>query len=388
MRATTLSCTLALTTVFAAEAAAHDLHVPAAHATIQAAIDAARPGDSVIVAPGTYSGAGNRDLDFGGKAITVRSADGPARTVLAVGATPDAPARGVLFVSGEGPDAVLDGFTITGGATLPGAIDDQFNGGGILVNNGSSPTIRNCVLRGNQCGCWGAGICVTNASPLIVDCRIVNNTADDNGGGVFAWGSGAPVIVNTLIAGNDGGVTGGGVALFGTSTTILNSTIVGNTASFAPGMDAHGATIANSIVWGHGETPIWGTSEISFSAIEGGYDGPGNVDLDPMFADAAGGDYHLQSDSPLIDAGDSRMVPVTVLVDFDGDPRIIGGGVDMGADEMLIPGDVDFNGAVDVNDLVQVVLAWGACDACPEDVTKDGIVDVSDLVTLIVNWTN
>jgi hypothetical protein len=361
--------------------------VPAQYPTIQAAIDAAVPGDSVIVAPGTYTGTGNRNLSFGGKAITVRGAGGPEATILSVQASPAHPARGALFTSGEGPDSVLEGFTITGGATPPGAIADEFNGGGVLVNNGSSPTIRNCVIQGNQCGCWGAAICVSSGSPTIVDCALLGNQADDNGGGVFAWGSGSLTIVNTLIAGNDGGATGGGVAVFSSSaSTIVNSTIVDNVADSGLGVHAFTTTIVNSIVWGGGGPQIIGSPQISFSNVPGGWSGVGNTSVDPRFVDAAGGDYHLAADSPLVNAGNTLMVPIEVLTDFDGDPRVIGSSVDMGADEMLLAGDLDFDGSVGVSDLVQLLQSWGACGGCPGDLNGDGVVGVADLVLLLSNW--
>ncbi len=381
-------CPCALAAALALTAGAADLHVPSQHATIQAAIDAAAPGDAVIVAAGVYGGPGNRDIDFGGKAITVRSAGGPAVTIIQVQATPEHPARGVRFVSGEGPTSVLEGFTITGGATPPGAIADDFNGGGILVNNGSSPVIRNCVIAGNQCGCWGAGICVSNGSPTIIDCALLDNRADDNGGGLFAWGNGTPLVINTLIAGNDGGSTGGGVALFTSGTTIVNSTITGNTADAAPGVHVFGSTIVNSIVWGNGTGQILGNPLISFSNVQGGFAGPGNVDVDPQFVDAPGGDYHLSPVSPLVDAGSTAMVPAWVTVDPDGDPRVIGPRVDIGADEMLLAGDLDFDGGVGVGDLLLLLQAWGPCGGCAADLNGDGAVDLADLILVLVNWSS
>ena len=128
--------------VIATAAAGADHHVPADFATIQAAIDTAKPGDTVIVAAGTYSGPGNVDISFLGKTITVRSASGPADCIIDCNATPEDPFRGFVFQSGESRDALLEGFTIMNGATLPGAVADQFNGAAILCTAESSPTIR------------------------------------------------------------------------------------------------------------------------------------------------------------------------------------------------------------------------------------------------------
>jgi polygalacturonase len=85
------------------------------HATIQAAIDASVHGDTVLVAPGTYTGDGNRDIDFKGKAITVRSEAGPRSCIVDAQGSMNARHRGFYFHSGEQADSVLDGFTITGG---------------------------------------------------------------------------------------------------------------------------------------------------------------------------------------------------------------------------------------------------------------------------------
>ena len=105
--------------------------------SIQAAIDAAVDGDEIIVAPGTYF----ETINFLGKAVTVRSSDGPGVTVI------DAQGSGSVVTcgSGEGPDTVLDGFTITGG-------NGTGIGGGGMFDSGSSPTVTNCSFSGNSGG--------------------------------------------------------------------------------------------------------------------------------------------------------------------------------------------------------------------------------------------
>jgi hypothetical protein len=83
------------------------------YTAIHAGIDAASNGDTVLVADGTYTGAGNRDIDFLGKAITVKSAGGPENCIIDCEGSPSDQHRGFYFHNGEGPDSVLDGFTIT-----------------------------------------------------------------------------------------------------------------------------------------------------------------------------------------------------------------------------------------------------------------------------------
>ena len=117
---------------------------PADFNNIQAAINDAYDGDTVIVAPGTYTGDGNRDIDFLGKPITVRSTDPEDPCVVAatvIDCEDIAGHRGFYFHSGEGPNSVLSGFTIKGGR-----IEDSVAEGGGILCCGSSPTIEYCSI--------------------------------------------------------------------------------------------------------------------------------------------------------------------------------------------------------------------------------------------------
>lgn len=156
-------------------AAPATIYVPGQYGTIQAAIDAASDGDIIQVSSGTYSGPGNRDIYFSGKAITLRSADGPGKTIIDCGGH-----RGFHFRGSEGPDSVLRGFTIRGGRAPGAAIpsdDDSWSpssshpiGGGIFCEF-SSPTIVNCVIE--DCASeLGGGIGVVGGTPRIFDCVI------------------------------------------------------------------------------------------------------------------------------------------------------------------------------------------------------------------------
>ena len=172
-----------------------------------------------------------------------------------------------------------------------------------------------------------------------------------------------------------------------TSLTVANSTIVGNDAAVGGGIFAWSVTMTNSIVWGNSAEQIsHPDADVSYSNVQGGHAGTGNIAVDPGFVDAEGDDFHLAADSPMIDAGNSSLVLVGMALDFEGDPRVVGPGVDIGADEMHLAGDVNLDGSVGVADLVGLMMAWGACTGCPEDIDGNGFVNVGDLVLLVLNW--
>jgi hypothetical protein len=243
-------------------------------ATIQAAIDVAEDnkGESVVLAAGTYRGNGNRDLDFKGKALTVRSTDPDNAAVVAVTiidcqGTRTAPHRGFYFHSGEEADSVVEGLTIKNGwvwGRWAGDWDWIEGGGGIWCRNGS-PTIRNCTIAGNTSysefgvgggilcnggtiiGCtisdnvssYGGGIYCGDA--VIIDCIITGNTAiseggDGTGGGISLFGS--PTITGCIITGNrsgDGYPGGGGIDGFGSNGGSISNCIIANNQTTGPG---------------------------------------------------------------------------------------------------------------------------------------------------------
>jgi hypothetical protein len=313
------------------------LLVPRDYTTIQEAIDAAAEGQVVIVSDGIYTGPGNVDLDFGGKSLTLKSRGGASNCIIDCDGTPDDPHRGFNFHSGETADAIVDGFTIMNGSTPQGAIADQFNGAGILCTEGSSPTVRNCIIRDNWAGCWGAAVCCSfGSSPTISNTMIVNNFADDDGGAVFAWSESHPVIINSIIANNEANVVGGGIATFGGGMEVINSVIANNHAGFGSGVYGWNATLINSVVWNNsGAAQIDGSPQVEYSLVEGGFEGPGNFDDDPMFVDPDNGDFHLLPESPLVDAGSPFFKPPAGAVDIDGQPRLMNGRVDIGPDEVI-----------------------------------------------------
>jgi hypothetical protein len=330
--------------------------VPQQYPTIQAAIDAALEGNTVMLSDGVYTGPGNRYIIFWGKAITVKSENGPANCIIDC----EKLTGGFLFNNKEGPDSILEGMTIINGypyvrlgldldaigayswggyiAGLGGIYckyssptitncrvldcwsSDTF-GGGIYCKEGS-PKISNCLLDGNSSGMQGGGIFLHFNTPAIVEnCTITNNSARD-GGGISVWTEGA-IFKNCLIAGNSASNFGGGVFVE-SSTNFRNCIIADNTAVSGGAfyIDGDTSVIKNSILWGNWPDEVYlesGTATIRYSDIEGGWSGAGNINGNPNFA--FGDDYHLMSGSPCIDAGDNSAVPGGTITDLDGSER-------------------------------------------------------------------
>ncbi len=161
------------------------INVPGDQPTIQAGIDAALAGDTVLLAPGTYSGPGNHSLDFQGKDLILKSEDGAAVTVLDGEALYGAGPRAMIFASGESAAAIVDGLTFFQ-FSAPGP--QPFYGGAILVQ-GASPTIQNCVFDHNYSDGQGGVIYLDQSSSVIQSCTFTQNWGMSAGGGINAWRS-------------------------------------------------------------------------------------------------------------------------------------------------------------------------------------------------------
>jgi hypothetical protein len=165
------------------------IHVPFDQPTIQAGIDAAVDGDTVLVAPGTYTGNGNRDIDFKGKAVVVATESGPELTIVDCQAGPDTRHRGFNFVSSEDSLSELVGFTIRGGFG-PSMVwfqsGEMESMGGAIAISGSSPTISNCSFVGNAAVRGGAVAVVLNSSPRFVNCNFAGNVIQTRAGAIYA----------------------------------------------------------------------------------------------------------------------------------------------------------------------------------------------------------
>ena len=207
--------------------------------TIQAGIDAANVGDTVLVTPGEY--VITIPITFRGKAITVKSEAGPDETTIRMGAPADINRSSVFgFENNETTESVLDGFTITEGSSS--WLQDSWLGGGILFN-ASSGTVKNCAIVQNSAENGGGVFCASLCSPILIDCIIAENSASDSGGGVFCWGGSSLTLTNCIIRDNSaelvgsyGGIGGGVGCYVNSSTTMTNCAIVSNMARVGGGL--------------------------------------------------------------------------------------------------------------------------------------------------------
>jgi Thrombospondin type 3 repeat len=425
--------------------------------TIQGAISylTTSHGDVIEIGPGTY----NETIDFLGKLITLRSTGGPAVTIIDGSGLSDSV---VKCFSGEQSATVLDGFTITGGnatsgggmynsGSSPTVVNCIFSGntadnGGGMYNTSSNPLIRNCVFSGNYAANdSGGGMYNSRSNPMLTGVRFIgNSTTNSNGrGGGMGNSYSSPTLVNCWFEGNSA-PGGGAIANFqcclgprsspmlvgcvfigNTSSwtgyyggimneqrahpTLINCTFTGNAGAVATPF-SEPATLVNCILWNNGANPLYraGNVSVSYSCVQGGFAGPGNIDSNPLFVDAGTGDLRLQQGSPCIDGGDNAGLPADVLdVDGDGDTvelipldhasgarRIDDGAVvdtgsgsppivDMGAYEAL--GDCDSNGVPDhIDPDTDADGVIDGCDLCPGfndgvDTDGDGVPDGCDV---------
>jgi sugar lactone lactonase YvrE len=306
------------------------LRVPADYPTIQWAINEASyfVADTVLVTNGIYY----ENLDFGGKAVTLTSVNGPQVTII------DGSHAGAVvnFNKGEGTNSVIAGFTLQNGYSSWGS------GISLFV---TSPTIVSNIFQNNQevSGYWGAGIGGWSSSPIISQNLFQNNTGDGQYiSGVVAFvNSSSPLIVNNVFRDNSC-LAINLILPAGNSPIIMNNTLVDNNA----GISTSSGLVCNNILLGNnlgvgGTGDAWQNNLVyGGQTLYGGQDltgTNGNISADPWFACQPSGDFHLLAGSPCIDAGtNAAQLPA---VDFDDNPRILAGNtknlriVDMGAYE-------------------------------------------------------
>ncbi|MDY6835751.1 MAG: DUF1565 domain-containing protein [Chloroflexota bacterium] len=406
--------------------------------SIQDGIDTAHAGDIVQVGAGTYY-----------ENITMKS----GVEILGAGAGASIINGGgngsVVIANNVDSEAKLEGFTITNGS---GTIVSSLKCGGGAYLAYSNPIIKECRFSGNYADHAGGGICNYESAPTLIECVFIDNRAmvggglsnissrtivkdchfnqnsADYGGGLMEIGSdtlvhgswfyrntaeyGAGIcstanfstITNCLLLDNSADYGG---AVFCTSASyaaIINCSFTQNTAlqGKALGCDSldeigsNKVEIVNSILWNGGDE-VWNRDNslvtITYSDVQGGYTGEGNINKDPLFNDPNNQDLHLGAPSPCIDAGNNSRVPTELIQDYDGDNRIIDGNedeiatVDIGADEFVsvdVPGDANGDGVVDGQDMIAISKnILGIVPIIPRaDCNLDQVVNGQDLICI------
>lgn len=309
---------------------------------IQAAVDVAVDGETVLVADGTYqpasgrASAGDPTAIVVDKAITVKSVNG----------------RDVTTISGHlagrsvylGTNAVLNGFTVVDGTAG--------SGGGVFCE--TNAVINECLIRDNDVGLYGGGV----YGGIVSNSVLRDNYSASGGGGTYASELYGCVVRDNFSVGDGGGMEGGRArncliaknrAEFfyggGAYNADLEScTIVSNRSTYGAG--AENGLIRNCIAYGNYQlhpNPEFATSTgfvnianatVTYTCTTPEQSGTGNITNDPRFVDFVGGDYRLAADSPCINVGTNEdwMIGAT---DLDGGPRMVNVIVDMGCYEYL-----------------------------------------------------
>jgi predicted outer membrane repeat protein len=244
----------------------------------------------------------------------------------------------------------LENVTITGNS----ANGNYYGGGGIYCSQGSSPSLENVTISDNFALSGGGIGCRSNSNPSLENVTISDNSAI-YGGGIFCCVNSNPSLVNVTITGNSANA-GGGIYCNDSSPSLINVTISSNTAIYSNGGgilcdDNSNPSLTNCIMWNDSPEEIYiesGSVTATYSDIQGGWAGSGNINEDPLFVGTGADPYSLLEDSPCIDAG----IPDTTGLnlppwDIIGNLRIWDGDgngtaiIDMGAYEYGSPPYVD-----------------------------------------------
>ncbi|MBD3237513.1 MAG: hypothetical protein GF330_12475 [Candidatus Eisenbacteria bacterium] len=310
---------------------------------IQAALDSAEVGSTIELADGVYKGAGNRDLDFRGKTLTLRSSSGdPSCCIIDCEGDSTAHHRGFCFRSGESSACLVEGIGVTGGYAGGESIEWPDWGGAVSCTDESSPTFRNCVFARNYCTYVGGAIATSGSShPAFIDCEFVGNRCGMWGGAAYC-DAGAPEFLSCVFSENTALEAGGILCDIFSAVSIRYCVFLHNQARLgaaisccrsAPLID-HCTLCGNSGETGAIYTYIGGSAQLlntiiaysdSAAAIhcdhddpiylsrcnlfgnEGGdwtepfldqQERPGNLSCDPCFCDRESGNLRLRIESP------------------------------------------------------------------------------------------
>ncbi len=276
----------------------------------------------------------------------------------------------VVISAGEVGNALLDGFIITGGyANGFGGLNVNnisilnSQGGGINIYS-SSPTLRNLIIEENIAIQAGGGLNNRHSSPNLINIIIRDNTTTSffgtpGVGGGIANNNSSPVLTNVLLHGNSANGDGGGIFDQFSSSTLINVTISGNAGDAGAGIFHEGSSITNifnSIIFGNGSKNINSSNSLKFyhSLVEGRSDtANGNfnatdISVTDIFSYPEGGDYTLNAGSPAFNAGLNNYFSDLdgTSLDLAGNPRLLGGIIDLGAYEFFTASGISITKSV------------------------------------------
>ncbi|MCU7549933.1 T9SS type A sorting domain-containing protein [Chitinophagaceae bacterium LB-8] len=241
------------------------------------------------------------------------------------------------FLTGGGMHNELSSSPRLINCSFSGNMVDTDGAGAGMYNSSSSPTLTNCNFSGNRAiDAIGAGMFNSSSSPILINCIFSENESLHWGGGMYNYNS-SPILTNCSFVGNNAAYDGGGMYNSSSSPVLTNCSFWGNSVEFdGGGMYNSGSspTLTNCILWENINGQIFGNAVVTYSIVQGGFTGTGNLDQDPLFVDATNGDLHLQAGSPAIDAGLTSAN--TTTVDLEGKPRVVNGIIDMGAYEFQV----------------------------------------------------
>ena len=206
------------------------------------------------------------------------------------------------------------------------------SGGGMVNEAGSSPQLINVTFSANYAYAFGGGMLNHSSSPQLTNVIFNSNGVEGCGGGMANRSGSSPQLINVVLRSNSGFTCGGGLFNDSSNPTLVNVTFNGNIVYNDSGggiyNDNSSPTLTNVILWGNtapSGAGIYNAGSsapvISYSDIQGGYAGTGNINADPLFMDAANGNLRLQLTSPAIDAGNNAALPAGVTTDLDGNLR-------------------------------------------------------------------
>jgi hypothetical protein len=288
--------------------------------TIQAAVQAAAPGDEILLGDGVFRGLGNRDVDLGGKALAIRSRSGQAGAcVIDCQGSDVEPHRAFVCTPGLGGSSTFEALTITGGhvfgaapagcggalritgETAPAILDCVFEGcratvGGAVYAAEAGPRFARCVFRGNAAVLGGGALAFAGgAHPTIEDCTFIANQADQGGGITAEW---SMVTVSGCTFVRNRAWTGSGISAWLATLVVLERTILAFSALGRP-VDCEDSTLWIECC------DAYGNDVGDWIGCLGGYLGEdGNICADPLFCDLAGEDLRLDAGSPCLPSGE------------------------------------------------------------------------------------